>query len=533
MSAGSSFDGLDRLLELASTIAGAWGGRARVSTTPAQERAILRLFGVDGLDRGGLPLAAKIVERTFGAARTELAGGIALPFAVALREYDMTPQDLALDVAAGIIDLRAEASLLGDPLRRADAEATARELAAAALERIDANRVATRESLDLLGDAARPWIGADLSEGVAGLARTELRGFVAAGIDTIRVRVPPIREFVERSGEPAERGEGHRSPLAGTGRERGDLQFAPDRDRSEAPSGSQRGLALLRAVLDEAAAEHRAYVRLATVTSAFAAPEQAVVAAFERVDIAEADPIGEIVEARVDPDRALADHAFAHRLHRRAGTHVLVGAGPLAVGPELAAGVPADAPTRAGRAFALQAVGVALARQDGLRDDRLLVGALPTWLTGDSDGAVQAAAQVALRRAAFPGLGLAFLEPPLSARASAAWPFALTTSLAAGGEARLIVRRLEHSDAAGAAWTTRAAASAANALGATFDLGSIRGAALEHAERTLAAAVEALERLADSGWPAVVGPALENGDRERGGGEAVVERSEPFDPFSW
>ena len=51
-----------------------------------------------------------------------------------------------------------------------------------------------------------------------------------------------------------------------------------------------------------------------TVTSAFAAPEQAVVAAFERIDLVEADPIRDIVEDNVDPERALADHAFAHRL---------------------------------------------------------------------------------------------------------------------------------------------------------------------------------------------------------------------------
>ena len=46
-----------------------------------------------------------------------------------------------------------------------------------------------------------------------------------------------------------------------------------------------------------------------TVASAFAAPEQAVVAAFERIDLVEADPIREIVEDNVDPGRALADHA--------------------------------------------------------------------------------------------------------------------------------------------------------------------------------------------------------------------------------
>ena len=36
---------LDRVLRLAGDLAGAWGARARASTTLARERAILRLFG--------------------------------------------------------------------------------------------------------------------------------------------------------------------------------------------------------------------------------------------------------------------------------------------------------------------------------------------------------------------------------------------------------------------------------------------------------------------------------------------------------
>ena len=44
---------LDRLVGRAEALAGAWGARARASTTTGQERAILRLFGVHGgaLDR--------------------------------------------------------------------------------------------------------------------------------------------------------------------------------------------------------------------------------------------------------------------------------------------------------------------------------------------------------------------------------------------------------------------------------------------------------------------------------------------------
>ena len=54
---------LDRLMARADALAGAWGARARASTTIGQERAILRLFGVTGLDAAGRPLAGATVDR--------------------------------------------------------------------------------------------------------------------------------------------------------------------------------------------------------------------------------------------------------------------------------------------------------------------------------------------------------------------------------------------------------------------------------------------------------------------------------------
>src|ERR1019366_6399041 len=93
------------------------------------------------------------------------------------------------------------------------------------------------------------------------------------------------------------------------------------------------GVAEVRLALDEAAAERRGYARLATAALPLAGPEQAVVAAFERVDIVDGDPIAEVVDGNVDPDRALADHAFARRLIARAGSVVALGAGPLVVAP--------------------------------------------------------------------------------------------------------------------------------------------------------------------------------------------------------
>ena len=141
------------------------------------------------------------------------------------------------------------------------------------------------------------------------------------------------------------------------------IPWHPSRDDEPdpAPTGSQRGLGRLRDALDRAAAERGAYVRLSTVPAALAAPEGAIVAAFERADVLELDPMTEIIGTGVDPERALADFAFAAQVVRRAGTTIQLGAGPPVVAPDLDAGVNSDPATRAGRSLALQLLAVALA----------------------------------------------------------------------------------------------------------------------------------------------------------------------------
>ena len=86
---------------------------------------MLRLFGVSGLDRTGRPLAGAAVDRWLAGSHGGLGAGIALSFAMALLEYDLEPQQLAMDVASGAVDLALEAELLREPDRRALAETEA------------------------------------------------------------------------------------------------------------------------------------------------------------------------------------------------------------------------------------------------------------------------------------------------------------------------------------------------------------------------------------------------------------------------
>jgi len=514
---------LDRVLRLAGDLAGAWGARARASTTVARQRAILRLFGVSGLDHAGVPLASAVVERALGDDPARLAGGIALSFAVALLEYDITPQQLALDVTSGAIDLAFEAQLLRDPERRAAAEAEARRLAGLAVERIDANRTARHETLAVLGDAPRPWVGAALAAPSLDTAPDEAAELVAAGADLLRVRVPAIRELVLRLHDRGIEPQDWR-PRQHGGHPTGE-------DPAEVPTGSQRALAALRARVDEAAAEAGRYVRLSSAASALAAPEQALVAALERIDVVEADPIAEIVADGVDPDRALADHAFGHRLLRRAGAHVMVGPGPLIVAPDLARGVPPDAGTRAGRAFAMQALAIAFALGDGIPGPQLIAGALAPWLAEERDPATQALATVALQRAAWPELSLAFEEPAGSGRTAARWPVLLAIGLAIAGPSAIVMRRAPAGELGPVVEATRATAALAAELAASPAEALARPAVAAHAAALLAAAANTLERLGDTGWSSVLGTPLGGAGRNRLGADAVTERTEAFDPL--
>jgi hypothetical protein len=516
---------LDRLVARADALAGAWGARARASTTVGQERAILRLFGVTGLDTAGRPLAGATVDRWLAGDPRALGNGIALPFAMALVEYDLEPIQLALDVASGTIDLALESELLGERDRRGVAEAEAQRLANAAIERIDAQRTVRRETIAMLGEADRPWLGVTLHEPEVEAALREAASLIAAGIDLIRIEVPIGRELADRLSDA-----GLDVPLwqpRDTGAGAGLDPVEP------APTGSQRAITRLRRATDRAAARRRAYVRLATATPALGAPEGAVVAAFERIDLLASDAMAEIVANAVEPDRALADHAFAHRLARRAGTMIIVGPGPLVVAPDLSSGVPSDPATRAGRALALQLLGVTLARGDGMTPDQIIVGALPPWLTDETAAGARAIAEVSVRRALFPAHPLGFVEPPTGTDRSVLWPYVQAAAAAHGGDIALVLRALDFApdDPVAAARAARAASVVSVDVAGATAPGALTGVARDHARGMVEAALETLDRLADRGWRTVAGdpPATGRGSRGR---DSATERTESFDPFA-
>jgi hypothetical protein len=540
----------------AADLAGELSRSARRTATIAQERAVLRMLGVDGLDRVGRPLAASLAERYCGSDRDRLARGVMLPFVAALLEYDLPARELALDVAAGAIDLGLEAELLERPDRLAAAQERASAMIDAALVRVDANRTVGRDMREVLGLPDQPWLGISIQATEVVPAVAEIRGLVDRGADVIAVRVPASWEFAEARRQAGletsdlfefeVRDRGRKGDRRGSNGRRGITAAAQARsaggrrhspaakpDIEQVPAGSQRGLAALRKATDDATARRGCYASLMTVASAFAAPEQAVVAAFERIDYVVGDPIREIVEDNVDPERALADHAFAHRIQARAGSRVVIGAGPLALGADVASGLPSAALTRSGRGLALQALGVEVALADGLPPDRLFLGAVPDWVGVDGVSA-SILMESWLRSLVFRGHSL--VVSGAAARTSAPGGVACLISALAGGKVSLVMQpsAIDRVDVVAA--DLGAAAAASNAMNAILGDGGLHGDAADVASRTLRAASETLERLAGEGWESLLGPSsLGSGDgrgaedglgSERLGGSFAVERAE-------
>jgi hypothetical protein len=496
----------------AADLARRYAEQANRSTSLACERAVLRLCGVVGVDRSGRPLAVEVAERFAQLGPNRLAGGIALPFAVAALEYDLAPQQIALEIASGHVDIGLEAELLREPEKRAAAEDAVARWLAAAWQRFDANRTARAELRGVLGDPPVPWVGADLEPTTAGRAAAAVLPLVESGADLVRIRVPRDRELRRGLGEEPDRPE--------------DFGDAP-----LAPSGSQRGLGLLRAALDEAAATRGHYVRLATRAVGLAAPDHATVAGLERVDVVYNDPIESIVEFGIEPVRAFTDHGFALQLLSRAGSTLALGPGPLAAAPEIARGQPLTGATRAGRALAMQALSVELSLQASLPVERILVGALPADLLVAPRGLRAGLAEVELRRIVFPGHGLVFEEPD-SAEGLTSWPPALTAWCCGGDPPALVLRTTRLGRLRVGAEEVRAAADAATWLAASRRLGALTGDALRYAKESLGVALATLDGLATDGWgPLLEGEAGDGRQRQRLGGSGLVERRHYYDPF--
>ena len=444
-----------------------------------------------------------------------------------LLEYDLDPQQLALDVAAGSVDLapRGGAPARARPARRRRGRGRAPGPGG---DRADRRRP-DRPPRDHRA-ARRRAATVDRHDP----RRARPRGRPRRGRRARR----------RRRGRPAHRGPGRsRARRPAPGRRPGGPRVAARRSAVAAPSSRERR----RAGPDrQPAGARRAPARSPTASP----PSGAATSASRRrrrpsgrPRTRSSRPSSGSTSSRptrwprssptgVDPDRALSDHAFAHRLHRRAGHD-----------PDdrrrLARRRPGPArrdPVRSGdaRAAARSRSSCSPSRSPGAtgcptpssRSARCRPGSIDEPAAG-----ARAIAEVEVRRALYPDHPLAFVEPDAPPTRRPSWPHILAAVLVRAGDVALVIRRPGRTqrgrprDARGRPGGRRGGRRRASRA-------SSAGVALDHARGAIGVALATLDMLADRGWRAVVGRRPGRWPRRgRIGGDAVAERTEPFDPF--
>ena len=354
----------------ASQIAGDIQVHIDAHTTVAIERTVARLFGIDGTDAEGVPLPNLVVDNARAAG--QLGRGAALLIGRAVAYHDLYPQEVAEAVARGAIDL-------GKVPRRFDDEGReiAQRLAGEAAARIQQRR----------------------SERESGLLRWPpgpsplLYVIVATG---------DIREDVIQAQAAARQGADIVAVIRTTGQSL--LDYVPYGVVSGGFGGTyatQEHFRIMRAALDEVAAELGRYIRLVNYASGLCMPEIAALGALERLDMMLNDAMYGVLFRDINMQRTLVDQFLSRVISAYAGLIINTGEDNYMT--------TADPVLHGHTVLASQFINEALARRAGLESRQIGLGHVFCMDPQLPDGLLLDLAQAALTRQVFPDCTLKYM----------------------------------------------------------------------------------------------------------------------------
>ncbi len=341
-------------------------------TTSTVERAVLRLYGVDGVDDNEVPLPNRVV------AAMEQAGalhfGAARVVGAALVQGFAGPQECAAAIAAGELAIE---SLLEVPV-------------AEALDRADAAGGAGIERI-----RARRWERLELRRRLGSASGAEHYVIVATG---------NIHEDVLQARAAARQGADIIAVIRTTGQSL--LDYVPFGATTEGYGGTyatQENFRIMRAALDEEGPRVGRYIQLVNYASGLCMPEISVMGAFERLDMLLNDSMYGILFRDINPLRTMVDQSFSRTINAFAGAVINTGEDNYLT--------TADAVEAAHTVLASQLINEQLGFCAGLREEQLGLGHAFEIDPEVEDGLLLEIAQAQLAREIFPRHPLKYMPP--------------------------------------------------------------------------------------------------------------------------
>lgn len=341
-------------------------------TTVTVERAVSRLYGIDGVDDTDTPLPNVLVDHI--KKNGGLSMGVSYWLGNGIVQTGKSPQELAESVARGEVDLCKLPQ--GDLAKIKEA---INPLAEKMVQHIAGNRRSRTEMIDALGEGEKPY----------------LYLIVATG---------NIYEDVLQAQAAARQGADIIAVIRTTGQSLLDyVPFGPTTEGFGGTYATQENFRIMRKALDEVGQEIGRYIRLCNYCSGLCMPEIAAMGAIERLDVMLNDALYGILFRDINMQRTLVDQFFSRIINGYAGVIINTGEDNYLT--------TADAVEEAHTVLASQFINEQFALKAGLPEEQMGLGHAFEMNPNITDGFLLELAQAQMAREIFPKAPLKYMPP--------------------------------------------------------------------------------------------------------------------------
>lgn len=343
-----------------------------VFTTTTVERATLRLLGVDGINKEGIPLANVIVDHL--AEKGILGKGVTFPMVNAMDHYKKTAQQVAEAVSEGCMDLSATPKQAKNRLTELSIV-----LGKEACQKITTRRQERERMIKDMGQGQTPY----------------LYLIVATG---------NIYEDIEQATVAARQGADIIAVIRTTGQSL--LDYVPYGATTEGFGGTyatQENFRLMRQALDKVGKEVGKYILLTNYCSGLCMPEIAVMGAMERLDMMLNDSMYGIIFRDINMRRTFIDQFFSRMVNAYAGIIINTGEDNYLT--------TADAYEKAYTVLASQFINEQFALLSGLKEEQIGLGHAFEIDPNMEDGFLWELSHAQLARQIFPNSPIKYMPP--------------------------------------------------------------------------------------------------------------------------
>ncbi|MDY7031170.1 MAG: lysine 5,6-aminomutase subunit alpha [Thermodesulfobacteriota bacterium] len=285
---------IDRVKGLARDIAFQVHGFLSDYSSVSIERTVLRLYGVDGIDKDGMPLPNRIVDM-FG--RTNLLeNGVSRNFAAAMVLSEADPLTTAERIEKGDIPLHDVHTCVVEDVQKKE-----RELAQKAVKALDESHRRKEKKAETYGLPDQPWKYIIVATGNVYEDVTHARSAVHSGADIIAQIRSTAQSLLDY------------------------IPYGPTTEGFGGTFATQANFKIMRQALDEESEKHGRFIRLVNYSSGLCMAEIAACAAFEELDILLNDSMYGILFRDINMKRTFVDQHFSRLICARAGIIINTG----------------------------------------------------------------------------------------------------------------------------------------------------------------------------------------------------------------